>query len=407
MEGDLRKRAAVDKLKASNRFRWSSLAACAWALACLVPGAASAMLTNFTWSGQAPNNNPFWSVPANWAGHSVPSGSVGKLIFPRLGGGCSPLGSSTKTCYLAGNDVSGLRAQAISIDDAEGYSLSEDGITLGAGGITAAPQATRCPCGPTTLLFPITLSASQTWSISGGAIGSAFMNFRSVQGPSHALHIIMKKGTQLNLLTMQVGALSITSPLVAREFVFDNGVLLGQPGRAGSLNGTDAKPVSLSNVTLASTNSVIGPLSASNHAVLWDAGFQPPGSLTVHGTISLASDSEVLSYITHAGSRAGQDYWQLRATGNVALGGSHLILSVSNSRGYGPNQPCPKLHAGDVETLVTTTGSIQGKFDGVSRTGTSTGPIKNGAKVQITCRGKSPPTVRINYHSRSVTATVQ
>ncbi|MFL5823811.1 MAG: hypothetical protein ACJ764_10260 [Solirubrobacteraceae bacterium] len=385
--------------------RWARFAAVAAVAACVVPGTASA-LASFTWSGQA-RNNPFWSAPANWSGHTVPGGSVGTLVFPKLGGGCSPSSSSTKSCYLAGNDVSGLSAEAISIDDAEGYSLSGDPITLGAGGITAAPQIARCPCGPTTLAFPINLSARQTWSLSAGAPGSAFVSFGNVKGPSHALHIVIKKGVELNLQDMQVGALSITSPPVARGFVFDNGVLLGQPGHAGSLNGADAKPVSLSNVALASSDSVVGPLTASHNAVLWDAGFQPAGSLTVHGKVSLGSTSEVLVYVSHAGSTAGKDYWQLRSSGNVALGGSHLVLSVSNSRGFGPEQPCPRLHAGDVETLVSTTGFIRGKFEGVSRQGTSTGTITNGAKVPITCRGKTQLKVRIHYHAHSVTATVQ
>ena len=385
--------------------RWARFAAAALVGACVAPRAASA-LANYTWSGQA-RNNPFWSAPANWSGHTVPGGSVGNLVFPRLGGGCSPSSSSAKTCYLAGNDVSGLSAQAISINDAEGYSLSGDPVTLGPGGITATPQVTHCPCGPTTLGFPIDLSARQTWSLSAGATGAAFVSFGTVTGPSHALHIVMKKGMELNLQSMQVGALNITSPPVAHEFVFDNGVLLGKPGRAGSLNGTDAKPVSLSNVALASSDSGVGPLTASHHAVLWDAGFQPAGSLTVHGKVSLDSTSEVLVYVTHAGSRPGQDYWQLKASGNVALGGSHLVLSVSNSRGFGPDQPCPRLHAGDVETLVSTTGSVRGKFEGVSRQGTSTGTISNGAKVAITCRGKTQPKVRIHYHVHGVTATVQ
>jgi hypothetical protein len=307
---------------------------------------------------------------------------------------------------VAGNDVPGLSAQAISIDDAEGYSLSEDGITLGAGGLTAAPGITHCPCGATSLLFPIALSASQTWSISGGKIGIAFLNLAQVSGPSHGLHLIMKNGTNLNVLRMQVGALRITSPLLRGEFVFNNGILLGQPGRPGSLNGADRQPVSLSNVALASTNSVVGPLTASNHAALWDAGFQPAGSLTINGPVTFDSSSEVLVYVTHAGSTPGIDYWQLKASGNVKLGGSHLVLSTSNKNGFGPDQPCPKLHAGDVETLVSTTASVQGKFEGVSKTGSSTGPIQNGAKVPITCRAKTQPKVRINYRRHSVIATV-
>ncbi len=362
-----------------------------------MPAAASAALSNFIWSGRGSSNYPFWSVAANWSGHAVPKGSVGELMFPRLGGGCSPT-SSPKTCYSARNDLTGLSAQAISIDDAEGYSLSGNPVTLGAGGLTAAPQTSHCPCGPTLLGFPIVLSASQTWTIDGGAIGFAFVSLPGpVTGSSHALHLIVKNGADPNVGNIEVGPLSVTRPRSRNPLdVFNNGILLPPFGGAPSLNGSDGQPVRLSNVSLASSRGVVGPLTVAR-GVLWDAGFQPAGSLTVRGALSLNSTSEVLVYVTHGGSTAGADYWQIKAGGQVSLGGSHLILSTSNSKGYGPNQPCPKVSRGEVETLITTAGSIQGRFH----------RIRNGAKIPITCRAKTQPKVKIFYSAHAVKAVVQ
>src|SRR5207302_511945 len=59
---------------------------------------------------------------------------------------------------------------------------------------------------------------------------------------------------------------------------------------------------------------------------------------------------------------------------------------------------CPTLHVGDVDTLLTTTGLLTGTFGGVA----------NGATQTVNCDGGGgvAPTVRINYTSQAVTATV-
>lgn len=78
------------------------------------------------------------------------------------------------------------------------------------------------------------------------------------------------------------------------------------------------------------------------------------------------------------------------------LGGASLDLS--GVMGLGEVQTCPVLTPGDVDTLVTTTGSLTGTFAGVP----------DGDTIQLSCPGGDlqPPTVRINYTDHAVTATV-
>jgi hypothetical protein len=373
--------------------RVGCLAVTAAALAWLIPSAASAALANFTWRGQGSTQSPFWSNSRNWRGGEVPHGSVGKLVFPRLGHGCS-ITQPSGACYMTANDLSGLSVQAIQIDDAAGYSVGDNAITLGPGGITAAPTVNHCPCGFTFLGFPIVLGAAQTWLIDGGAVQANVGVEGPVTGASHALHLVVKDGAFFSPGNFEVGPLRITGP--GGRDPFSNGAILLQPNQATSLNGSDGKAVRIAHLNLASSRGVVGPLTLAG-AVIWSAGFTPPGTLTVHGPVSFDSASEMLDYITHAGSAPGRDYWQLRANGNVNLGRAHLVLSVSNSRGFGPDQPCPKLTRGDVDTLISTTGLIRGRFAGIA----------NGTKVPVTCAKHPNPMVRIRYHAHSVTAVVQ
>src|SRR5436309_770885 len=79
----------------------------------------------------------------------APSGSVGTLSFPALTNAACTSSPPTDTCYQSSNDISGVNASAISIDDGghgsgpflSAYLITGKGITLGSGGITAAPTA--------------------------------------------------------------------------------------------------------------------------------------------------------------------------------------------------------------------------------------------------------------------------
>jgi hypothetical protein len=97
----------------------------------LAPASAAA-LTDYTWVGAAAPGSANWSSATNWGG-SAPSGSVGTLTFPALTSGACTATPPTATCYASSNDVVGLNASGISIDDGESYVIDGNAITLGSG----------------------------------------------------------------------------------------------------------------------------------------------------------------------------------------------------------------------------------------------------------------------------------
>lgn len=372
---------------ASRRLRrFIGLAALLAALAVVAPAAAA---TDFTWRGHAPSGDPEWSNPANWQGGVPPSGSVGTLRFPKLGGGCSVTSQPT-TCYSASNDLTGVSAHAVSLDTSQGYSLFGNALTIGAGGLTAEPATNKCPCGFTGIFMPIVLGADQAWSMAGPLLTMA----SKVTGQPHSLHIAVAANMDVQLSDFEVGALTIngTAPDVfATPFVS----LEPHASRPDELNGVDRQPLDVSKIYFRASHADVGPLTVNN-AVLSGTGNSKPGKLSVEGGVTLDSRSEVIVYVTHSGASAGKDYWQLGATGPVDLGKASLIVDASSSNGFGANQPCPKLKRGKVETLIKTKGALTGKFAG----------IHNKGKVQVDCEGSKRPTLRIRYKKHSVTAKV-
>ncbi|MEA2374635.1 MAG: hypothetical protein QOD53_1098 [Thermoleophilaceae bacterium] len=367
-------------------FRPMHLAALALVSACALPAAAAAQ--DFRWTGGAALGDQQWSHGANWAGGVPPSGSVGTLQFPKLDG--CPLTQQSKSCYSSDNDISGLTATSMSLENTQGYFLAGNALTLGSGGLKAAPETNQCPCNPTLALLPIVLGADQTWSIDG-SFGLTVDG--TVTGP-HALHIDVGSSSNAYFKDVEVGPVTMSATGGSRSgFAFF--VLMGSPSHPSELNGVDGQPVHVSGgILLRASRAVVGSLSTDN-AVVSGAGSSPPGKLDVNGGVTLDSRSELLGYVAHSGASAGKDYWQLAASGPVDLAGASLVLSVSTSKGYGPDQRCPKLKRGTVETLIKTKASLKGKFHG----------IRNKHKVRITCSGKRP-TLRIRYKKHAVTAKV-
>jgi hypothetical protein len=315
---------------------------------------------------------------------------VGTLRFPRLGGGCT-VDQSPKACYSSTNDLNGLAAHALSIDNSQGYALFGNALTLGAGGMKAAPSTNQCPCGFAGTFLPIILGAAQAWSI-----GRPQMAIEGkVTGQGHALHIDLVGHTSVNLADVEAGAVSIIGTNIQKSSTPPGVLLEGHGSQVSELNGVNGNPVRVTRIFFRAARATVGSLTA-DHAVLSATGAAPPGKLSVNGSVVLDSASEVLVYVSHSGASAGKDYWQLAASGPVDLGGASLVLSVSTSKGFGPDQPCPKLKAGTVETLITTKGSLKGRFAGV----------RDKAKVPITCARKTKPMVQIRYKKHAVTATV-
>ncbi len=341
--------------------------------------ASSAAATNFTWSGTATAGEAKWSNGTNWEG-TAPSGSVGTLTFPELGGTCATE-HPTATCYTSENNVSGLAADSIAIDSAVPYDIFGNAITLGAGGLTANGAATVSggSIPDAQLDVPITLGAPQTWSIKG--VNGVFIP--ALTGSTQALHLNLSNEGSLALGDTEIGPVTVKS-----EGFSEFGLVM----TGTSLNGTDGNPVSLSGgaglAVTASSPSEIGPLTISGGGLLIGQGVTPDATLAVNGGVTLDSESMLRLDIDQSGATPGADYSQLTASGTVKLAGATLAI-------LGSDYECPSLAVGETDTLVMTTGTLEGTFAGVP----------NGGTVALDCFGRSP-LVRINYAAHAVTATV-
>jgi hypothetical protein len=368
------------------RFALRSSVLATLGLVCAASAPAAVAAQDFKWRGAAPQGDG-WSAGANWAGGVPPSGSVGTLKFPKLGG-CG-IAQSPHACYSSDNDLDGLKVDRISIDDMRGYALFGNAFTLGAGGLKATPSSSQCPCGPTGFFLPIVLGADQTWTIEGDfgvTVGG------KVTGRPHALTIALGNSSSASVEDVEVGPVTVTGPSGPRSI--PPFLMLVSRNSSSELNAVDGEPVHVSSAFLRASRAAVGPLTTDGAAVS-GTGSSPPGKLAVHGGVALDSGSEILAYVSRSGASAGKDYWQLRASGRVKLAHAALVLSVSTSKGYGPDQPCPKLARGTVETLIESKGSLKGRFAG----------IHDKDKVKITCAGKEPR-VRIHYKKHTVTAKV-
>lgn len=339
-------------------------------------------LTN-TWTGTAQAGTG-WSHGASWAGALGPSGSVDTLAFPALGSAACTSVPATAACYTTENDVSGLTARAVSIDDGVGYSISGDALTLGSGGITSTTSSSS----PTasTLDFPLSLSAAQTWTISGasGGAGAGLTLGGAVAGAGDALQINLSSQGTLNLgADDEVGRLTVSgaNSSDSGSGAAQNGTLTATAG----LNGSDGNPVALTDVAMVTSGSVgAGPVTSTGASITVGQGHG--GFLSVAGGLSLDSGSQLTLLMDGPGTTPGSDYSQIRATGAVSLSGA---LALAGGTGG-----CPGLVQGQADALITTTGSLSGTFSG----------LPNGSIVTLPC-GSGAPTVEINYTANTVTAT--
>ncbi|HET9093759.1 MAG TPA: Ig-like domain-containing protein [Solirubrobacteraceae bacterium] len=350
--------------------------------------------TTYSWTG-AGSPPGTWSQSANWDASGVPPSSLTgtSLSFPALTAAACTTNPPTASCYSSSDDLGALSAYSLTIDDGLGYSLtpagSSDTITLGAGGLTAAPSASdSAAIVGANIAIPIILGADQSWSVTGGPDNQQLELTAPVTGSAYTLGIALDDGTFLGLTgDDEVGAVTVTASGTPGTLV------LGAPGATGTLNGTDHNPVTLDNGTgLFVQAGETGPLTVNGGTVQIGDGTTTPGAslLTVEGAASLSATSTLALYINDgSGSTAGTDYSQLSATGNVTLGGATLRLANFSS--------CPTLTVGQVYTLVQTSGgTVSGTFAG----------LPNGADLPLSCSSGTPPTLQIGYTSTSVTATV-
>lgn len=356
----------------------------------LAPAPAFA-LTNYTWTGATVNSGPTssnWSNTTNWNSGS-PSGSVGTLTFPALTNAECTAQTPTEVCYQSNNDVSGISADGLSIDDGVGYRISgSNAVTLGASGLTAAPSANDNGR-PASIGFPITLGANQTWSLTGGTQNQQLAVNGNVTGSGKTLAVSFSGQTFLGFTAdVEVGAVSVTG---------NQGVLVvGSPGTQGKLNATDGSSLSLSGgAGLFAPDAAVGPLSMSGGQIqIGETG--SPSILSTNGNASLDGTSGLSLFVSSAGTTAGTDFSQLSVTGNVDLTGATLSINGGTFPQGGGAEQCASLNHGDVLDIVTATGTRTGTFSNAAE----------GSTITLFCNNGTEPTATIHYTSNGVQATI-
>jgi hypothetical protein len=339
----------------------------------------------FTWSGDGATGSG-WSAAKNWEAEVAPSvsGTVA-LSFPRIP-------SCVGVCYESKNDVSGLSAESIAIDDGDDYKLSGDALTLGAGGLTAAPAAgTSGPAGDVFEL-PIKLGATQTWSIAQRSGGSTGENGVALAGDvtesAYGLKIDLSNGPAVYLENaMEVGPLAIENASTSETH---GSVDL----RGAELNASDGMPVDLNHIFVLGVGG-LGELKTDHVGV----GIGLPGNFIggIEATnAELDAGSEIEFLITGSGSAAWTDYSQLFSEGTIALGGARLYVYV-----YPPvkNGSCPVPAVGRSYTLVETR-TLTGAF----------GNALEGSEIPVgyakACGAEPARYLHIAYHESGIVQTV-
>lgn len=366
---------------------------------CALLFAPTASAADFTWSGGGGAGSNAWSNAANWMGGSAPaaSSSIGNLTFPLLSG-----------YSIAANDLSGLSINHLSIDDTNAYALNGQGFTLGGGGLSVS----ETPPGKTNsvvIFNPITLAGSQAWNLSGGGGGQSVAISGALSGEAANLTVNLGNtsltlGDNTPTPDDELGNVRVVG--IAHQV---NNFLLD-----GNLNDKDGKTITIETASL-ETNKATGPLIGINASLRLREGssvgpLTSIGSHLVMGGIlhvpsaSFDAGSFIQFGLNGGGTQAGTDYTQLASTGAVNLGGATIEFNgLGATIGSGI---CPTAQLGQVDTLVSTTGSLIGTFgnapDGATITATEC--LNLGPHGEVL--SESTPAFRINYNTASSPETV-
>ena len=335
-----------------------------------------------TWTGAATSSE--WSNTANWTGATPPTHSntaAGTLVFPTLG--------TCGTCYTSHNGLTGISATGLVLsNNTRQYKIQGNRFTVGTGGINYTPGGGTGD----VINAPLALSAgAQTWVVGSSTNGyNSLTLLGGITGPTSAVVTISTPRSDVFLDSdMEVGPVTSNGPGTLH--------IGGAPGTGhpGSVNGTDAQPLTIRGGGLIpNPGSKSGPLTMNTGTTLLmgtNSTNTGTTTLAVTGAASLSSSTTTKTFIDANGSTPGTSFSQLSASGNITLGGK-LIVGQGLSSGS-----CVALNNGDVATLVSTTGTLSGTFSNAPQGAVLT----MGSSCQSTL-----PKVQINYTSSSVTATV-
>lgn len=318
----------------------------------------------------------------------MPSGSVGTLSFPFVG---------FKPHNQSENDLIGISANAMeitggfpshSIAESSIYEIEGNQIGLGEGGITVTPAVEATAWTETDIMAPLLLSAPQTWTVNGNAIGTGYLHIDGdVSGPSQALSVALNTGTLAVGGDIETAAISLSG-----TGSVDLGAALGNHP-VGALNGNNGNPVNVgAGVSLFDQNTNafdsktydLGALTLAEGALLelGQPEFNAPVALGVNGGVGFSSSSQLsLLFNSH-----------ITASGPVNLNETSLSLKDGSILIDGS----PACDITDVDTLIETTGTLTGTFAG----------IPNGTVISVPCGLPVDALARVNYTPHAVIATL-
>ncbi len=354
----------------------------------LAPAAvAKSKSKSFTWDGGSTTSGK-WSVGANWSASAPTEEEEGTFTFPELSGCTAP-----KACYSSGNDLSGLSAESLHIDDGDNYIIKGEELTLGGGGLTASPE------GGTTgardeIAMPLELTASQTWSVVGSG-GGGEKDGLLLEGAVEA----EGSGTKLTIDQSKGSALVLGEEAEMEVPVTIKGAIEGgagfENGSVELLGGEIEVPVELRHISFSGYGEV-GALSTYDAEldIKRVSGNEHVGLEASSVTLDPASK---VRFQVDSGESS-----ELFSTGAIALGEATLEVDVA-----GEGKTCPALEAGHTYTFVETEAP-----KGLSST-FGNAP-ESGAEIPIHfAEGcpQAPQTMRIAYgesnDGETVTGTVQ
>jgi hypothetical protein len=359
------------------------LFACVACAVLFLPASAAAALPSYTWTGLSTEGEG-WVLPANWAEgvpELIPDTAIGTLTFPRL-----TCVEPILKCYSARNDVSGLSAESIKIDDGDTYHISGEPLSLGKEGLDAAPASGASGRADDFVELPLRLSAGQTWTVIGN--GSEMVENRltlgsEVTGSTNELGVDISKMALVRLVgDTEVGPVSFVGEGVKDSFA----ALLG-----GKVNAIDAHQIELSHIFFFGYGEV-GPLSTSASELGVGMSEYPTQRIEA-ASVTLDPSSRVVFHVTGDGTAPGGDFSQLASKGSVSLDDSKVLIEA------GTEKSCPLLTPGETFTFITTPGALTGEFANAPAGGTEI-PLT----YSKSCNGSQ--TMRIAYHESGGTDTV-
>jgi hypothetical protein len=357
---------------------------------CAAAAVASPAMADSTWTG-ASSASGNWSVGANWSGGTAPTPpTLGTLTFPHLSSPACTAVPLTASCYASNNNIGAVQVNTLQIDDGDPYNIttSGGGITL-VDGITTLPGSDMGFPNTATVSVPITFGGTQTWTLEGppsgtGVTGGYLDIADPIAATSDALGVTIGNEDAMALNgDNELGAVSI-SGAAAPTGCANGDVDLHQ---GGSLNATNGKAVTLTNIRWQVQDFAIGALTSHGACLFFPTSGEHHLSVG-SATFDLASMLDMA--INSSDGTSGVDNADIHSTGAINLGGASL--SITDTAG---SAAC-SAPVGTKYTLVTATGGITGTFGNAAATG---------AALPDTCPG-SPDEYVIGYTATTVTATL-